>query len=66
MDQEDAVVERVANGVVRGRGRKEIARNELCTLVNKLVERVLTVGTSGTPDNGLLEEIQSDECTCKG
>ena len=41
------------NGVVRdGRGN-EVSRNELCALMYELIERMLTVGSSSTPDDRL-------------
>ena len=39
--------------VVGGRRCDEIGRDEFGALVYELVERVLTVGTSCTPDDGL-------------
>ena len=51
--QEDAVMFRVFDGVVRRCWGDEICRDELGALVDKLVEGVLAVGTGGTPDDGL-------------
>ena len=51
--EQNAVVLRVGDGVVRGCGGDEIGRNQLGSLVDELVERVLTVGTSRTPDDRL-------------
>lgn len=51
--EQDAVVERVANRIVGGGRSEEVGGNELGSLVEKLVERVLTVGSSGSPDNRL-------------
>jgi len=41
-----------------------IPRNKLGTLVDKLVESVLTVGTALSPDDGLL--CQSEFCRVEG
>ena len=51
--EQDAVVQRVADGVVRRRGREEVGRDELRTLVHELVERVLAVRSGGAPDDRL-------------
>ena len=47
-------MQRVADGVVCCRGGDEVGRDELRALVHELVERVLTVRASGSPDDGLL------------
>ena len=47
-------MERAADRVKGGGRGKEISRDQLGSLVNKLVERVLTVGSSGTPDDRLM------------
>ena len=51
--EEDAVVEGVTDRVQGGGRGDEIGGNELGSLVHKLVERVLTVGSCGTPDDRL-------------
>lgn len=51
------MVERVANRIVRGGGSEEVGGNELGSLVQKLVERVLTVGASGSPDDRLENNV---------
>jgi hypothetical protein len=43
----------VFDGIVGGSGGDEVSRDDLGALVNKLVERVLTVGTRSTPDDRL-------------
>ena len=58
--EQDAVVQRVADRVVRRRRRDEVGRDQLRALVNKLVERVLAVGTRGAPDDRL-EHVQNDD-----
>ena len=45
----EGVTDRVEGG---GRGNK-IRGYQLGSLVNELIERVLAVGSSGTPDDGL-------------
>ena len=47
------MVQRVADGVVCCRGGDEVGRDELRALVHELVERVLAIGTSSTPDDRL-------------
>ena len=42
-----------ADGVERIGWSQKVARDELSPLVNELVERVLPVGTSRSPDDGL-------------
>ena len=51
--EEDAVVERVADRVVRRRGRDEVGRDELRALMHELVERVLPVRARRAPDDRL-------------
>ena len=51
--EEDTVVERVTDRVKRGGGGDEICGDQLGSLVNKLVERVLAIRSSSTPDDGL-------------
>ena len=51
--EQDAVVQRVADRVVRRRGREEVGRDELRALVHELVERMLAVRSGGTPDDRL-------------
>ena len=51
--EEDAVMQRAAQRIVRrGRG-EEVRRDELGTLVYELVEGVLPIGSGGTPDDRL-------------
>ena len=52
--QQDAVVLRVGDRVVGGGRGDEVGRDQLRSLVHELVERVLTVRASGSPDDGLL------------
>lgn len=54
--EEDAVVEGVVDRVVRRRGGDEVGGDQLRTLVHELVERVLAVGSSGTPNDRLRYE----------
>ena len=54
--QENAVVLGVRNRVMRRCGREEVGRDEFCALVNKLVERVLSVGTRSAPDDRLSKQ----------
>lgn len=49
----------IANGVVRVGGSKEISRDQLCSLVDQLVEGMLTIGPSSTPDNRLFEVVSA-------
>jgi hypothetical protein len=51
--EEDTVVEGVTDRVEGGGRGDEIGGDQLGSLVNELVERVLTVGSSGTPDDRL-------------
>ena len=51
--KENTMVLGVADRVVRCARDKEVCGNELGTLVEKLVERVLSVGTRCSPDDGL-------------
>lgn len=51
--EEDAVVEGVTDRVEGSRRSDEISWDQLGALVNELVERVLTVGSSSTPDDRL-------------
>ena len=51
--EEDAVVLRVRDRVVRSGGREEVRGDELRALVHELVERVLAVGAGCTPDDRL-------------
>ena len=55
--EEDAVVARalasLGEGVVGGSRSDKVSRNDLGSLVHELVERVLAVGSSCTPDDGL-------------
>ena len=51
--EKDAVVLRTIDGVVRSGWGQEVRRDELSTLVNQLVERVLAVGSSSSPDDRL-------------
>ena len=51
--EQDAVVLRARDRVVRRRGRDEVGWDELRTLVHKLVERVLSVGACCSPDDRL-------------
>jgi len=46
-------MEGVTDWVEGGGGGDEIGGDQLSSLVNELVERVLTVGSSCTPDNRL-------------
>ena len=47
------MVLRVCDGIVRSGGREKVGRDHFGALVQKLIERVLTIGSRGTPDNGL-------------
>ena len=47
----------VTNRIVGGCGGEEVSGDELCTLMDELVERVLAVGTCRTPDDGLEDNI---------
>ena len=47
------MVEGVADRVESSGGGDEISRDQLGSLVNELVERVLTIGSSSTPDDRL-------------
>ena len=47
------MVEGVTDRVERACGGDEVGGDQLGSLVNELVERVLTVGSSGTPDDRL-------------
>lgn len=51
--QEDAVVLRFGDRVVRRCGGEEVCGDEFGALVNQLVERVLPVRARRTPDDGL-------------
>ena len=51
--EEDAVVLRVRDRVVRRRGGEEVRGDELRALVHELVERVLAVRARSSPDDGL-------------
>ena len=51
--EKDTVVEGTAEGIESGGRGNEISGNELGSLVNELVERVLTVGSGSAPDDGL-------------
>ena len=51
--EENTVVEGVTDRVEGGGGSDEIGRDQLGSLVNKLIERVLTIGSGSTPDDGL-------------
>ena len=51
--EEDTVVKGVGDGVVWGSGSEEVSRDDLGSLVNELVEWVLAVGTSSTPNDRL-------------
>ena len=48
------MVLRVGDRVMGGSRGEEVGRDELRALVHELVERVLTVRASGSPDDGLL------------
>jgi len=52
-------MEGVADWVESSGGSDEISRDQLGSLVNELVERVLTVGSSSTPDDRL--EYRDDQ-----
>ena len=49
-----------ANGIEGVCWGEEIGRNKLCTLVNKLVERVLSIRPCGSPQNGLYAPSVND------
>lgn len=51
--KEDTVVLRVCDGIVRGGGREKVGRDHFGALVQKLIERVLTVSSWCTPYDGL-------------
>jgi hypothetical protein len=51
--EEDTVVKRVTDRIKGSGGGDEIGGDQLGPLVNELVERVLTVGSSSTPDDRL-------------
>ena len=51
--EEDAVVERVADRVVRRRRRNEVGGDNLRALMHELVERVLAVRARCAPDDRL-------------
>ena len=51
--EQDTVVLGVGDGVLRGSGRDEVCGDELGPLVDELVEGVLSVGPSRTPDDRL-------------
>ena len=53
------MVEGVTDRVEGGSGSNEISRDQLGSLVNELVERVLTIGSSSTPDDRL--EYHADQ-----
>ena len=57
--EQDAVVLRARDRVVRRRGREEVARDELRALVHELVERVLAVGAGRAPDDRLESRVIS-------
>lgn len=56
--EEDAMMLRARDGVVGGGGCEEVGRNELRALMHELVERVLTVRASSTPDDWLAKFAQ--------
>lgn len=51
--EQNAVMKGVGNGVMRDSRSKEVCRNELRALVDKLVERMLAVRSSCSPEDGL-------------
>lgn len=51
--KENTVVKGVTDGIEGGCGSDEIGRDQLGSLMNKLVEGVLTIGSSSAPDDGL-------------
>ena len=51
--EENTVVKGVTDGVEGGCRSDEIGRDQLGALMNKLVERVLAIRSSSTPDDGL-------------
>ena len=53
--EQDAVVQGVADRVVRRRGGKEVGGDDLRALVHELVERVLPVRARRAPDDRLRE-----------
>ena len=59
------MVQRVADRVMRRRGGKEVGGDDLRALVDKLVERVLAVGSSGTPDDGLHASLSGPTLQCE-
>jgi hypothetical protein len=58
--EKDAVMLISANGIERVCWGQEICGDELCTLVNKLIERVLSVRPCGSPQNGLYVPSAND------
>ena len=51
--KKDTMMFRIIDGIVRGSGSNKIGRDEFGPLVNKLIERMLTVRTSSSPDDRL-------------
>ena len=52
--EQDTMVLRVGDRAVGSSQGEEVGGDEFCALVHELVERVLTVRASGSPDDGLL------------
>ena len=59
--EQDAVVLRARDRVVRRRGREEVGGDELRALVHELVERVLPVRARRAPDDRLRERRKASQ-----
>ena len=59
--EQDAVVLRARDRVVRRRGREEVGGDELRALVHELVERVLPIRARRAPDDRLRERRKASQ-----